>query len=164
MASATQVRSSPLLYEGEQITEWWQLRGYLLQTDTPNDIYANYFRMYRINATDDLYAHVVFDNDVDYMALDPTDDVDICRGDWTDDWERRWGVFDRFPNIGQGEYVWGWWVLDIDGDNVADGTNPVNYDTDGDWINDWFEIDDDMVNGVRGDGGSPIRYDDRTTS
>ena len=120
--------------------------------------------MYRINATDDLYAHVVFDNDVDYMALDPTDDVDICRGDWTDDWERRWGVFDRFPNIGQGEYVWGWWVLDIDGDNIADGTNPVNYDTDGDWINDWFEIDDDMVNGVRGDGGSPIRYDDRTTS
>ena len=164
LASATQVRSSPLLYEGEQITEWWQLRGYLLQTDTPNDIYANYFRMYRINATDDLYAHVVFDNDVDYMALDPTDDVDICRGDWTDDWERRWGVFDRFPNIGQGEYVWGWWILDIDGDNIADGTNPVNYDTDGDWINDWFEIDDDMVNGVRGDGGSPIRYDDRTTS
>ena len=49
LASATQVRSSPLLYNGEQIMEWWQLRGYLLQTDTPNDIYANYFRMYRIN-------------------------------------------------------------------------------------------------------------------
>ena len=120
--------------------------------------------MYRINESDDLYAHVVFDNDVDYMDLDPTDDVDICRGDWTDDWERRWGSFDRFPNIGQGEYAWGWWILDIDGDNIADGTDPTNYDTDGDWINDWFEIDDDMVNGIRGDGGSPIRYDDRTTS
>ena len=88
------------MYEGEQITEWWQLRGFLLQTDTPNDIYANYFRMYRINMTDDLYAHVVFDNDVDYMLLDQTDDVTICRGDWTDEWERRWGSFDRFPNIG----------------------------------------------------------------
>ena len=52
----------------------------------------------------------------------------------------------------------------IGADNIADGTDPTNYDTDGDWINDWFEIDDDMVNGVRGDGGSPIRYDDRTTS
>jgi hypothetical protein len=164
LASATQVRGSPLLYQGEQIMEWWQLRGYLLQTGTPNDIYANYFRMYRINTTDDLYAHVLYDNDVDYMILDPIDDVSICRGDWTDDWERRWGAFDRFPNIGQGEYVWGWWNLDIDGDNIADGTDPINYDTDGDWLNDWFEIDDDMVDGVRGNGGSPIRYDDRTTT
>ena len=164
LTSANQVRGSPLLYEGEQITEWWQLRGFLLQTNTPNDIYANYFRMYRINMTDDLYAHVVFDNDVDYMLLDQTDDVTICRGDWTDEWERRWGSFDRFPNIGQGEFVWGWWVLDIDGDNIADGTDPTNYDTDGDWLNDWFEIDDDMVDGIRGNGGSPIRYDDRTTS
>ena len=163
LASATQVRGSPLLYEGQQITEWWQLRGYLLQIGTPNDIYANYFRMYRINTTDDLYAHVVFDNDVDYMILDSTDDVPICRGDWTDDWDRRWGTFDRYPNIGQGEFVWGWWHLDIDGDNIADGTDPTNYDTDGDWLNDWFEIDDDMVDGVRGNGGSPIRYDDRTT-
>ena len=164
LASATQVRGSPLLYEGEQVTEWWQLRGYLLQTGTPNDIYANYFRMYRINMTDDLYAHVVYDNDVDYMVLDETDDVTICRGDWTDEWERRWGSFDRFPNVGQGEFVWGWWHLDVDGDNIADGTNPTNYDTDGDWLNDWFEIDDDMMDGIRGNGGSPIRYDDRTTS
>ena len=135
-----------------------------MQTGTPNDIYANYFRMYRINMTDELYANVLFDNDVDYMILDPTDDVSICRGDWTDDWERRWGTFDRFPNIGQGEYVWGWWNLDIDGDNIADGTDPTDYDTEGDWLNDWFEIDDDMVDGVRGNGGSPIRYDDRTTN
>jgi hypothetical protein len=164
LASANQVRGSPMLHQGEQITEWWQLREYLLQTGTPNDIYANYFRMYRINMTDDLYAHVVFDNDVDYMILDETDDVTICRGDWTDEWERRWGSFDRFPNVGQGEFVWGWWHLDIDGDNIADGTDPTNYDTDGDWLNDWFEIDDDMVDGIRGNGGSPIRYDDRTTS
>ena len=164
LTSAAQVRGSPLLHQGEQITEWWQLRDHLLQIGTANDIYANYFRMYRINASDDLYAHIVSDNDVDYMLLDPSDDVHICRGDWTDDWERRWGSFDRFPNTGQGEFVWGWWHLDINGDNIADGTDPLNYDTDGDWLNDWFEIDDDMVDGVRGNGGSPIRYDDRTTS
>ena len=164
LSSAAQVRGSPLLHQGEQITEWWQLRDYLLQIGTSNDIFSNYFRMYRINASDDLYAHVVSDNDVDYMTLDPADDVHHCRGDWTDDWDRRWGSFDRFPNTGQGEFVWGWWHLDIDGDNIADGTDPLNYDTDGDWLNDWFEIDDDMVDGIRGNGGSPIRYDDRTTS
>ncbi|MDP6899235.1 MAG: hypothetical protein QGF94_00150 [Candidatus Thalassarchaeaceae archaeon] len=164
LTSANQVRSTPMLYEGEQVMEWWQLRAYLLKIGTSDDIYKNYFRMYRINQTDDLYAMVIQDHDVDYMILDPTDDDDMCRGDWTDEWERRWGTFDRFPNIGQGEYVWGWWHLDIDGDNIADGTDPLNFDTDGDWLNDWFEIDDDMMDGIRGNGGSPIRYDDRTTS
>jgi hypothetical protein len=164
LASANQVRSSPLLWDGTPVTEWWQLRNYLLQVGTPNDIYENYFRMYRINMTDERYALIIDDMDVDYMALDPADDVVFCRGDWTAEWERRWGGHDRFPNIGQGEYVWGWWNLDIDGDNIADGTDPTNFDTDGDWLNDWFEIDDDMMDGIRGNGGSPIRYDDRTTS
>ena len=138
LASATQVRSSPLLYNGEQIMEWWQLRGYLLQTDTPNDIYANYFRMYRINASDDLYAHVVFDNDVDYMVLDSTDDVDICReiGPMT-------GSADGAPLIGSPTLAkvntHGVGGFDIDGDNIADGTDSTNYDTDGDWINDWLK-------------------------
>ena len=164
LASANQVRNSPLLLDGNPVMEWWQLRAYLLQTGTQNDLYENYFRMYRVNLTDDLYAHVVDDRDTNYMLLDSSDDVEIVRGDWTDEWERRWGTHDRFPNIGQGEYVWGWWVLDIDGDNIADGTNPLDYDTDGDWLNDWFEIDDDMLDGIRGNGGSPIRYDDRTQS
>ena len=57
----------------------------------------------------------------------------------------------------------GWWILDIDGDLVADGTDPTNWDTDGDWLNDFFEIDDDLLDGIRGNSGSPIRYDDRTT-
>ncbi|MEE2812086.1 MAG: hypothetical protein VX320_02595 [Candidatus Thermoplasmatota archaeon] len=163
LSSATQVRSTPLLYEGEQVQEWWQLRAYLLHIGESDDIYRNYFRMYRINMTDDLYAKILNDNDIDYMTMDPADDVDICRGDWTDDWERRFGTFNKFPDTGSGEYVWGWWNLDIDGDNVADGTDPLNFDTDGDWANDWFEIDDDMLDGIRGNDGSPLRYDDRNT-
>ncbi len=38
-----------------------------------------------------------------------------------------------------------------------------NWDTDGDWLNDFFEIDDDLLDGIRGNSGSPIRYDDRTS-
>ena len=39
---------------------------------------------------------------------------------------------------------------------VADGTDPTNWDTDGDWLNDFFEIDDDLLDGIRGNSGSPI--------
>ena len=39
-----------------------------------------------------------------------------------------------------------------------------DYDTDGDWLNDYFEIEDDLLDGIRGNGGSPIRYDDRATT
>ena len=41
--------------------------------------------------------------------------------------------------------------------------DPKKWDTDGDWLNDYFEIKDDLLDGVRGNSGSPIRYDDRTT-
>ena len=62
----------------------------------------------------------------------------------------------------EGEYVYGWWNIDIDGDNFADGTDPTNWDSDGDWYNDWFEINDDIIDGVWGDSGSPMRYDTRS--
>jgi hypothetical protein len=53
-------------------------------------------------------------------------------------------------------------LLDFDGDSIADGTDPTNWDTDGDWLNDRFEIADDLLDGIRGNSGSPIRYDDRS--
>ena len=56
----------------------------------------------------------------------------------------------------------GWWILDLDGDYIAEGTDPMNWDTDGDWIVDYFEIHDDEIDGIRGDG-SAIRYDKRLT-
>ena len=69
----------------------------------------------------------------------------------------------HLPNPASGEYAYGWWYLDMDGDLIAEGTDPTNWDTDGDWLNDFFEIDDDLIDGIRGNSGSPIRYDDRTT-
>ena len=26
----------------------------------------------------------------------------------------------QYPNTGLGEYVWGWWIIDIDGDQIVD--------------------------------------------
>ena len=88
----------------------------------------------------------------------------MCSGEWTDSYERFAGDQYHLPNTGLGEYVFSWWILDIDGDQIADGTDPTNWDTDGDWLNDYFEIEDDMIDGIRGNSASPIRYDDRTTS
>ncbi|MEC7042986.1 MAG: hypothetical protein VXW89_06730, partial [Candidatus Thermoplasmatota archaeon] len=104
------------------------------------------------------------DKDVDYLQQSPEDNVDIVWGQWTDPWNRTFGDENHLPNIGNGEFVWGWYNLDIDGDQIADGTDPFSYDTDGDWLNDYFEIEDDLLDGIRGNGGSPIRYDNRSTS
>ncbi len=118
----------------------------------------------RVNDADMLYALVIDDNDLDYEDVDISDDVVLVNGAWTDEYQRFAGDQYHLPNTGLGEYVYGWWVIDIDGDQIADGTDPANWDTDGDWLNDFFEIEDDMLDGVRGNSGSPIRYDDRTTS
>ena len=121
-------------------------------------------RMNKVNITDQLYAHIVLDNDPDYMEQTYEDNINLVFGEWTDPWNRTFGDENHLPNLGNGEFVWGWYILDIDGDQVADGTHPFNYDTDGDWLNDHFEIEDDLLDGVRGNGGSPIRYDDRATT
>lgn len=165
LASPTLVRQANLYdCSGGIVEEWWQLREALLGTcGGAAALETNYFRMYKINNDDTLYAYIVDDNDVDYQLLDETDDETLVNGAWADMYERFAGDRYHFPNTGLGEYVWGWWMIDIDGDQIADGTNPAHWDTDGDWLNDYFEIEDDMLDGVRGNSGSPIRYDDRTT-
>jgi hypothetical protein len=120
--------------------------------------------MYRVNNADMLYALIVKDNDDHYEDIDTSDDEVMVNGAWADEYHRFAGDQYHLPNTGLGEYVYGWWIIDIDGDQIADGTDPTNWDTDGDWLNDFFEIEDDMLDGVRGNSGSPIRYDDRTTS
>ena len=52
--------------------------------------------------------------------------------------------------------------MDFDDDHLAEGSSPINWDSDGDWIVDWFEVNDDEEDGIRGDS-SPIRYDSRQT-
>jgi hypothetical protein len=166
LASPTLVRQANLYdCSGNVVQEWWQLRESLLGTcGGLAALESNYFRMYRINNNDELYAYIVDDHDADYQYLDTSDDEILVNGAWTDSYNRFAGDKYHLPNTGLGEYVWGWWLIDIDGDQIADGTDPTNWDTDGDWLNDLFEIRDDLLDGVRGNSGSPIRYDDRTTS
>tara|TARA_B110000444_G_scaffold40011_1_gene35807 strand:+ start:5594 stop:11314 length:5721 start_codon:yes stop_codon:yes gene_type:complete len=166
LSSPTLVRQALLNdCSGDYVDEWWQLRESLLGTCSGSSALAsNYFRMYKINNNDQLFALIIDDNDVDYQYLDTTDDETLCSGEWADSYSRFAGDQYHLPNTGLGEYVFGWWLLDIDGDQIADGTDPTKWDTDGDWLNDYFEIEDDMIDGIRGNSASPIRYDDRTTS
>jgi hypothetical protein len=108
-----------------------------------------------------LYALIIDDNDIDYQQLDSSDDDVIVNGVWADSYNRIVGDQYHLPNTRLGEYVFGWWLIDIDGDQIADGTDPTKWDTDGDWFNDRFEIEDDILDGIRGNGASPIRYDTR---
>ena len=166
LASPSLVRNAGLFdCSGDIVQEWWQLRESLLGTCSGSAaLSTNYFRMYRVNDADMLYALIIDDNDADYEDVDSSNDETMVNGAWADEYQRFAGDQYHLPNTGLGEYVYGWWMIDIDGDQVADGTDPTNWDTDGDWLNDFFEIEDDLLDGVRGNSGSPIRYDDRTTS
>ena len=165
LSSPSIVRASTLFdCSGEEVEEWWQLRETLLGTCSgSNSLSSNYLRINKINDGDQLYALIVQDNDLTYLDVNSSNDIVHVNGEWTDEFNRLAGDRNHFPNPGLGEYAYGWWILDIDGDLVADGTDPTNWDTDGDWLNDFFEIDDDLLDGIRGNSGSPIRYDDRTS-
>ncbi len=165
LSSPSIVRASTL-YDcaGEDVEEWWQLRETLLGTCSgSNSLSTNYLRINRINDDDQLFALVINDNDLSYEDVNSSNDLIITNGAWTDQYNRLAGDMFHLPNPASGEYAYGWWYLDMDGDLIAEGTDPTNWDTDGDWLNDFFEIDDDLIDGIRGNSGSPIRYDDRTT-
>ena len=170
LVSPTLVRSTPIPIAGTSppinvvVSEWWELRETLLGLKQPNSYQVNYMRMYRTNSTDELYALVLNDMDTDYMNIDNANDIHLVKGDWTDEYGRVFGDQYHFPNTGIGENVWGWWRIDMDGDQIADGTDPLNWDSDGDWLNDWFEIENDMLDNIRGNGPSPLRWDDRKTN
>ncbi len=165
LSSPSIVRASTLFdCSGQDVEEWWQLRETLLGTCSgSSSLSSNYLRINRISNQDQLYALVINDYDVNYGDVNTSDDVTLVNGEWTDSFNRLAGDMHHLPNPSSGEYAFGWWLLDIDGDLIADGTDPTNWDTDGDWLNDFFEIDDDLIDGIRGNSGSPIRYDDRTT-
>ena len=56
---------------GSIVQEWWQLRESLLGTCSGSAaLSSNYFRMYRVNNADLLYALVIDDNDADYEDID----------------------------------------------------------------------------------------------
>ncbi len=115
------------------------------------------------SSTDFRYVLIMDDNDDDFLTLDPADDEILLSGAQTDPWEIYYTSSPQTaPVRAVGEHELGWYMMDFDDDHIAEGSSPINWDTDGDWIVDWFEVNDDEEDGIRGDS-SPIRYDSRQT-
>ena len=163
LTSPNAVRLSPLIYQGSPVEEWWQFRGYMLGLGTNSEATSNYLKMDKQSSTDFRYVLIIDDNDEFFLTLDETDDVVITSGEWTDQWEIYYASSPfTSPVRAVGEHEYGWYNIDLDNDHIAEGTSPINWDTDGDWIVDWFEVHDDEEDGIRGDS-SPLRYDSRQT-
>ena len=160
--SPNAVLQAQMSYKGQIVSEWWQFREYLLDGTGVNPDATNYLRMYEMPG-DNIVAYKLDDMDSDFLTINAADDITLCDGSRTDPWEM---FYTDSPNsapvLNVGEWEYGWWNFDLDGDHIADGSNPLNWDSDGDWMVDWFEVNDDEEDGVRGDG-SPLRYDTRDT-
>ena len=162
-ASPNAVRLSGLIYDGEIVLEWWQFRAAMLGLDENGASTENYLKMDQSSSNDIRFAYIVDDKDTNFLVLDSGDDVVHLAGNWTDAWEIYYQASPySSPVRSVGEHEFGWYLLDFDDDHIAEGTDPTNWDTDGDWMVDWFEVHDDEEDGVRGDS-SPIRYDSRQT-
>ena len=163
-ASPNAVRLSGLTHEGVPVTEGWQFRAALLGLGQTNELTLNYLKLDKYAGMDRQYGYVVDDGDTNFLIVDPSDDTILMAGNRTDAWDIYYsGSPNTAPVRNVGEHEFGWYLLDFDDDHLAEGSSPINWDTDGDWMNDWFEVRDDEEDGVRGDS-SPIRYDSRTTS
>lgn len=164
LTSPNAVRLSGMVYQGAPVTEWWQLRGALLHIGLFDESTSNYLKMDKSNGADIRYAYVVDDKDTNYLLQDSSDDEILLAGNRTDLWEIYYaGSPNTAPVRSVGEHELGWYYLDLDNDHIAEGSDPMNWDTDGDWMVDWFEVHDDEDDGLRGDS-SPIRYDSRQTA
>jgi hypothetical protein len=163
-ASPNAVRLSGLTHDGAPVTEGWQFRAALLGLGQTNELSLNYLKLDKYAGMDRQYGYIVDDGDSNFLIVDPSDDIVLLAGNRTDAWEIYYAGSPNTPPVRNvGEHEFGWYLLDFDDDHLAEGSSPINWDTDGDWMNDWFEVRDDEEDGVRGDS-SPIRYDSRTTS
>ena len=164
LSSPNAVRLSGLTYQGEVIQEGWQLRALLLGLGQWDEGVKNYLKMDKSQSSDFRYAYIVDDNDVDFLVQDGSNHEVLCGGNLTDPWDIYYtGAPNTAPVRAVGEHEFGWYLLDYNDDHVAEGTDPTNWDTDGDWMVDWFEVNDDEQDGSRGET-SPIRYDSRQTT
>jgi hypothetical protein len=163
LTSPNAVRLSPLIYQGQPVDEWWQFRGYLLGLGTSEEATKNYLKMDQQSSADFRYVLIIDDLDSDFLILNTADDVVLTSGEWTDQWDIYYASSPLTSPVRiVGEHEYGWYNLDLDDDHIAEGSSPIDWDTDGDWIVDWFEVFDDEEDGIRGDS-SPLRYDSRQT-
>ena len=164
LSSPNAVRLSGLTFEGQVVQEGWQLRSLMLGIGQWDEGVKNYLKMDKSQSNDFRYAYLVDDNDVEFLVQDATNHVIQCAGNLTDSWEIYYtGAPNTAPVRSVGEHELGWYLLDYNNDHVAEGTDPTKWDTDGDWMVDWFEVNDDEQDGSRGES-SPIRYDSRQTT
>ena len=163
-SSPNAVRLSGLTYQGNPVQEGWQFRASILGLGQSNELLLNYLKLDQYSGPDRQYGYIVNDYDTDFLTVDPNDDVILMAGNLTDAWEIYYQGSPNTPPVRNvGEHEFGWYLLDLDDDHLAEGSDPMNWDTDGDWMVDWFEVHDDEEDGVRGDS-SPIRYDSRQTN
>ena len=163
-SSPNAVRFSGLTHDGAPVTEGWQFRAAMLGLGQPNELVLNYLKLDKYAGMDPQYGYIVDDRDTDFLNVDASDDIVLMAGNRTDLWEIYYAASAHTAPVREvGEHEFGWYLLDFDDDHLAEGSSPLNWDTDGDWMNDWFEVRDDEENGVRGDS-SPIRYDSRQTA
>ena len=162
-SSPNAVRLSGLTLNGTIVTEWWQLRQAILGIGQSNELVLNYLKLDKYAGMDFQYGYVVDDMDLNFLEINASDDIIILAGNKTDQWDI---YYEQSPNTApvrdRGEHEFGWYLLDFDDDHLAEGSSPLHWDTDGDWLVDWFEVRDDEEDGVRGQS-SPIRYDSRET-
>ncbi len=163
LSSPNAVRLAPLIYQGNPVEEWWQFRGFLLGLGESNELTSNYLKMDKQSPNDFRHVLIVNDNDDDFLFLDSSDDIVLVSGSQTDQWDIYYVSSPQTAPVRiVGEHELGWYMMDLDDDHIAEGSSPINWDTDGDWIVDWFEVNDDEDDEIRGDS-SPIRYDSRQT-
>ena len=164
LSSPNAVRLAGLVHDGEGISEGWQLRAHLLGLGSWDENVRNYLKMDQLGTSDQRFVWILDDNDQDFLIIDESDDEVLAAGNRTDPWDIFYtGSPQTSPVRSVGEHELGWYMVDLDDDHVAEGTDPMNWDTDGDWVVDWFEVNDDERDGTRGDS-SPLRYDSRLVS
>ena len=57
---------------------------------------------------------IIDDRDTDFLVLDAGDDILLCSGDVTDDWELYYiGNTNRAPAVDFGEHEYGWYLLEL---------------------------------------------------
>ena len=87
MTSASAVRVAGLGHLGQPVREWWQFRAERLGLGTFDEYETNYLRMVRANSSDAQFVAIYDDRDTDFLTIDPSDDVPLCLGNWTDAWD-----------------------------------------------------------------------------
>ena len=74
------------------------------------------------NINDDSYVLIIDDKDIDFLDVNSSNDEALSSGDLTDLWDIYYqGNTNRAPTLEYGEKIFGWYLLDLDDDHIAEG-------------------------------------------